>query len=175
MMYNRNENKAFKEETDTQKKRRLKGRKCMEKEAIVWLGLIILFLVIELITVGLTSIWLAGGALAALILELAGLDLIWQIAAFLVISFVLLYFTRPFAVKYINAHHETTNYERVIGKVVKITETVDNLAQTGQAVYSGMEWTVRMKEEGVTLEKGKLGKVVDVSGVKLIVIPYEEE
>lgn len=34
----------------------------MEKEVFLWLGLMILFLVVELATVGLTSIWLAGGA-----------------------------------------------------------------------------------------------------------------
>ena len=37
----------------------------MEKEVFLWLGLMILFLVVELATVGLTSIWLAGGALIA--------------------------------------------------------------------------------------------------------------
>ena len=89
----------------------------MEREAFVWLGLLIVFLVIEIITVGLTSVWLAGGALAALLLNIAGLNLIWQVGAFFVVSFLLLFFTRPFAVKYINAHHEKTNYEGVIGKI----------------------------------------------------------
>ena len=44
----------------------------MEKEVFLWLGLMILFLVVELATVGLTSIWLAGGALIALFVALAG-------------------------------------------------------------------------------------------------------
>ena len=47
----------------------------MEREAFVWLGLLIVFLVVEIITVGLTSVWLAGGALAALLLNIAGLNL----------------------------------------------------------------------------------------------------
>lgn len=147
----------------------------MEKEAFVWLGLLIFFLVIEIITVGLTSIWLAGGSLAALLLNIAGLNLVWQIGAFFVISFLLLIFTRPFAVKYINAHHEKTNYEGIVGKVVRITETVDNLAQTGTAVVNGLEWTARAEVDEDVFAPGELAKVVSISGVKLIIKKYEEE
>lgn len=141
----------------------------------VWLGLLILFLVIEIATVGLTTIWMAGGALGALILNLAGLNLWWQIGAFLVVSFTMLVFTRPFVVKYINSHHEKTNYEGIIGKVVRITEKVDNLQQTGTAVVNGLEWTTRAERDDVILDPGDLAKVVNISGVKLIVKKYEEE
>ena len=141
----------------------------------VWLGLLILFLVIEIATVGLTTIWMAGGALGALILDLAGLNLWWQIGAFLVVSFTMLVFTRPFVVKYINSHHEKTNYEGIIGKVVRITEKVDNLQQTGTAVVNGLEWTTRAERDEVILNPGDLAKVVNISGVKLIVKKYEEE
>ena len=141
----------------------------------VWLGLLILFLVIEIATVGLTTIWMAGGALGALILDLAGLNLWWQIGAFLVVSFTMLVFTRPFVVKYINSHHEKTNYEGLIGKVVRITEKVDNLQQTGTAVVNGLEWTTRAERDDVILDPGDLAKVVNISGVKLIVKKYEEE
>lgn len=141
----------------------------------VWLGLLILFLVIEIATVGLTTIWMAGGALGALILDLAGLNLWWQIGAFLVVSFTMLVFTRPFVVKYINSHHEKTNYEGIIGKVVRITEKVDNLQQTGTAVVNGLEWMTRAERDDVILDPGDLAKVVNISGVKLIVKKYEEE
>ena len=113
----------------------------MEKEAIVWLALFVIFLIIELATVGLTSIWLAGGALVALLLQMAGAGLVWQIGSFIVVSFLLLYFTRPFAVKYVNAHHEKTNYERAVGKTIKITERVDDLAQTGKGILDGTDGT----------------------------------
>lgn len=147
----------------------------MGREVLIWLGLLILFLVIEIATVGLTTIWMAGGALVALFLELAGLNIGWQIGAFLVISFVLLVFTRPFAMKYINSHHEKTNYEGIIGKVVRITEKVDNLQETGTAIVNGLEWMTRTEKDGETLNPGDLAKVVRISGVKLIVRKYEEE
>ncbi len=134
-----------------------------------WLALIIIFIVIEIATVALTSIWLAGGALAAFILSFIGVDLSWQIVAFFVVSVILMVFTRPFAKKYINKDRTKTNYEEVIGKTVKVTEKIDDLNETGTAVYNGQEWTARAKNPTDIFEAGSFVKVVDVMGVKLIV------
>ena len=142
---------------------------------IAWLVLLIILLIVEIITVGLTSIWAAGGALAALLLNILGLSLMWQVAAFFAVTFVLLIFTRPFAVRFINTQREKTNYEGIIGKTIRITERVDNIRQTGMANVNGQEWTVRAERDDLILEPEMLAKVVNISGVKLIVKEYEEE
>ena len=142
---------------------------------IAWLVLWSILLIIEIITVGLTSIWAAGGALAALVLNLLDISLLWQVVVFFIVTFVLLYFTRPFAIRFINTRREKTNYEGIIGKTIRIAETVDNISQTGMAVVNGQEWTVRAEKENETLEPGTLAKVVNIAGVKLIVRKYEEE
>jgi Membrane protein implicated in regulation of membrane protease activity len=142
---------------------------------IAWLVLLIILLIIEIITVGLTSIWAAGGALAALVLNLLDISLLWQVVVFFIVTFVLLYFTRPFAIRFINTRREKTNYEGIIGKTIRIAETVDNISQTGMAVVNGQEWTVRAEKENEILEPGTLAKVVNIAGVKLIVRKYEEE
>lgn len=142
---------------------------------LIWLGLFILLLVIEIITVGLTTIWFAAGALAALAANVMGADLIIQIIIFLAVSVVLLIFTRPWAEKHLNRKRVRTNYEREIGKVIQITEKVDNLNQTGKSVVDGQEWTVRSKNDSEIFEAGALARVAAVSGVKLIVEKCEEE
>lgn len=142
---------------------------------IAWLGLLIILLIVEIITVGLTSIWAAGGALAALLLNLFGIPFVGQVIAFLVVTFVLLAFTRPIAVKFLNPQKVKTNYEGIIGKTVRITERVDNYQQMGKTVVNGQEWTVRSESDEETLEVDALAKVVNISGVKLIVKKYEEE
>lgn len=147
----------------------------MSTETLVWFGLMIVFLVIELITVGLTSIWLSAGSLAALFVSLSGVGILWQVLAFAAVSLIFLAFTRPFAMKYINARHEKTNSDGLVGKVVKITERVDNLSQTGTALANGLEWSARSEDDGVCLEKGSFAKVTGISGVKLILKKYEEE
>lgn len=138
-------------------------------ESIIWLILIIVFLIIEIATVGLTSIWLAGGSLAALILNILGVSLVWQVAAFFVVSVVLMIFTRPFAKKYINSNRTKTNYEEVIGKLVKVTEKIDDMNGTGTAVVNGQEWTARAKNPEDIIEAGSIVRVVEIKGVKLIV------
>lgn len=142
---------------------------------IAWLILLIVLLIIEIITVGLTSIWAAGGALAALILNILDVSIVIQVVVFFVVTFVLLFFTRPFAMKYINTQREKTNYEGIIGKTIRIAERVDNISQTGMAVVNGQEWTVRSENDDVILEPGTIAKVVNISGVKLIVKENEEE
>ena len=139
----------------------------------VWLVLAILFVVAECLTVGLVSIWFAGGALVAMILAMAGANVVWQAITFLVISAVLLVATRPLVKKYLLNKKAKTNYESVIGEVAKIIETVDNYNQTGAAFANGKEWTARSTRDSVVLEKDSLAKVVAIEGVKLIVEPYE--
>ena len=90
------------------------------------------------------------------------------------VSFLLVVFTRPFAMKYINARHERTNVDELIGKLVKVTETVDNYEQTGAATANGLDWTARSEDDRETIEKGSLARVVRISGVKLILKKSEE-
>jgi membrane protein implicated in regulation of membrane protease activity len=142
--------------------------------AAFWIVLLIVFLVIELITVGLTTIWLAGGALAAFLLALLGVGIAGQIIGFFVVSFVLIYFTRPLALKYINPRRTRTNSEGLIGQVVKVTEQIDNREAKGRALANGLEWTARAADDTV-IEPDTMAKVVRIEGVKLIVEPAGQE
>ena len=142
---------------------------------MVWLAVMIILIIIEFVTVGLTTIWFAIGALVAIIVSMLGGELIPQLTAFLFVSLGMLIFTRPFAVRYINSNRTRTNYEGIIGKVVRITQDVDNMAGTGCAIVNGQEWTVRTSDEGSRISAGNLAKVIDIKGVKLIVEKYEEE
>ena len=143
--------------------------------AAVWMALVIIFLVVELITVGLTTIWLAGGALVAFILAAVGAGFWLQLVAFFVVSFVLIYFTRPFAMKYLNPRRTRTNSEELIGTVVKVTERIDNRAAKGTALVKGLEWSARAVSDDMIIEKDTLVKVLRIEGVKLIVEPVYHE
>jgi len=139
----------------------------------VWLAFVILFVVAECMTVGLVSIWFAGGSLVAMLLAMAGAGIGWQLFAFLLVSAGLLLATRPLAKKYINSKKEKTNYKSVIGEVAKVTETIDNYNQTGAAFADGKEWMARSTDNAVVIQKDALVKVVAIEGVKLMVEPYE--
>ena len=141
----------------------------------IWLGIMIVLLFAEAATVGLTTIWFAAGALAAMVLCALGVGAFGQWTVFFIVSLVLLYFTRPIALKWMTPHKLRTNYENAVDKTVRITERVDNIAGTGAAVLNGQEWTARMQQDDVTLEPGELATVAAVEGVKLILIPFDKK
>lgn len=140
---------------------------------MIWLGIMVMLLVIEAVSVGLFTIWFAAGALAALIASALGVGVLGQITLFFIVSLALLCFTRLAAVKYINPHRIRTNYEDVVDKTVKITECVDNRKGIGTAVLNGQEWTARMQEDDLILPAGEMAKVVTIEGVKLILVPVK--
>lgn len=140
----------------------------------IWLAFMIVFIVVEIITVGLTSIWFAGGAFTALLAALAGFSPVLQTASFFAVSLILLFFTRPFVLKYVKPHNVKTNYEDVIGREVQVTRRIDNRAQTGTAVCNGLEWTARSVDDGIVIEAGETAVAVEIKGVKLFVKPIKE-
>ena len=79
------------------------------KEIIFWLILLIICIAVEVPTLGLTTIWFAGGALAAIFMAVIGAPIWLQAIVFIVVSLVLLFFTRPIAVKYFNKDRVKTN------------------------------------------------------------------
>ena len=137
-------------------------------ETIVWLRIFLVLLVLEIISLGLTTIWFAGGALAAFAAALLGANIIIQAVLFLVISLVLLFVTRPIAVKYFKNNLAKTNVENVIGKTAKVSRQIDNVNSLGEAVLEGETWMARSENNEIIAE-GTLVTVVAVEGVKLIV------
>ena len=133
------------------------------------MALLIVFVGVEIATVGLTTIWFAGGALVALFAKLAGASFIWQIIICIIVSAVLLTFVSPWSLKYFKPRIVKTNYESVIGEKVCLTVDVDNLRGTGAAIYKGQEWSARAYEEGKTFEAGEIVKVKEIRGVTLYV------
>lgn len=136
---------------------------------MVWLIILVLLVVIELLTMGLTTVWFAGGALAATLASLLGLPLAIQIILFLVVSGLLLFFTRPIAVKYFNKDRVRTNAESLVGRQAIVISEIDNLQGIGQVNVGGMEWSARTRDENSTLPVGAVVVVLAIDGVKLIV------
>ncbi len=139
---------------------------------VFWLVAFIVFLVIEAVTAGLTSIYFAAGALAALLSAALGAPDWLQAVWFIVLSGVTLYFTRPLAKKYVNSRRLATNADRMIGTVCIVTEDIDNLAGTGAAVAGGKIWTAR-SVDGTPIPKGSTVRVCAIEGVKLMVAPAD--
>lgn len=139
-----------------------------------WLVALVTLVVIELLTMGLTTVWFAGGALVATVASLFDAPPVLQIIIFLVVSVLLLFFTRPLAVKYFNKDRVRTNAESLVGRQAIVISEIDNLQGIGQVNVGGMEWSARTKTDGVTLPVGTVTTVLAINGVKLVVEERKE-
>lgn len=138
-------------------------------EAIFWLGVVILLVIFEIVTLGLTTIWFAGGALIACIAALFHASILVQVLLFLGVSVLLLIFTRPMAMRFMNKNRTKTNVESLVGKEAVVSENIDNLSARGQVQLNGLEWTSRAMDNHTNIEKGTVVVVEKIDGVKLIV------
>lgn len=139
-----------------------------------WLIVLVILVVIELLTMGLTTIWFAGGALIATIAAVFHTPFFVQVILFLVVSVVLLFSTRPLAVKYFNKDRVRTNAESLVGRQAIVISEIDNLQGVGQVNVGGMEWSARTRIDGVRLPVGTVTTILGINGVKLIVEERKE-
>ncbi len=137
----------------------------------MWLVLMVVLLVIEGMTVNLTTIWFAAGALVAYLLGLAGVPFGWQVAVFLAVAVVMVIFTRPVAVKYLKVGRTRTNVDSIIGCEGIVIRQMTEL-QTGQVKVNGQIWTA-LPQNGQALAEGTVITVAAVEGVKLMVLPVQ--
>ena len=90
----------------------------------VWVILMVTFVVIEVFTLGLTTIWPALAALVMVFLSFLPIPFIYQVAIFLVISGTLLFFTRPLAIKKFKTGKEKTNVDSLVGMHAIVTKQI---------------------------------------------------
>lgn len=142
---------------------------------IAWLIILVVLVIIELLTMGLTTIWFAGGALVGTILSMFNTPLWLQIVAALVVSIILLLTTRPIAIKHFNQDRVRTNVESLIGHVAIVIGEINNVKGIGQINVGGQEWSARSYNDSVVIPVGTVVEIQNISGVKLIVKPSEEQ
>ena len=111
----------------------------------IWLIITVILIVVEIITLGLTSIWFAGGAFVAGLISLTGAHWLVQLLVFAVVSTLLFVFTRPFAAKHLMKNVEKTNVDSLIGKEGIVKQEIKQSGGTGccEAFGHGMVCTFR--------------------------------
>ena len=141
----------------------------MSSWTVIWLSAAALFIILEIITLGLTSIWFAGGSVVAAIL--ASFDVNWliQLIVFAVSSLVLFIVLRPLFSKHLMKNVEKTNIDSYIGMVGIVSIDINNLKGEGQVKLDGKEWTARNADNDEIIEKNSEVVVKSISGVKLMV------
>lgn len=138
----------------------------------IWLGISIIAIIIEIITIDLVSIWFAAGSIIALLAALLGVGETIQIALFIIITVVCAVVVRPIAKKYMRGNVERTNFDRVIGKHGLITKTItaDN---KGEVKVMSTLW-LATSIDNTTINEGEYCEILAVEGAHLVVKKLEE-
>lgn len=135
---------------------------------IFWLIVVAVMLVVEIFTMGLTTIWFSLGAVVSAIVSACGAPLWLQIVLFCVVSVVIMLLVRPFAVKVMDKNRTRTNVDELVGQQVVVIETIDNQKETGHVRLRGVEWLAR-STENVVIQTGETVTIESVTGVTLMV------
>ena len=133
----------------------------------VWVAVTIICVVIESLTLSLTTIWFGISSFVLVFLAFTPIPFGAQLFIFVALSLVLLIFTRPVVKKKINQKQIATNYERVIGQIALVTKKITALDK-GAIKINGMEWTAAVKED-ITLEEGSKCIIEEIAGVTVYV------
>lgn len=133
----------------------------------VWLGVALVMGIVEVVSLGLITMWFVVGALVAFVANLVGVDVLVQIVVFLVVSVVCLIVLRPVFVKYRDRgkREEPT----VIGLTAIVVEGIDNDRLVGRVkTPDHMSWAAR-SADGRPIPAGQNVVVVGQESVKLVV------
>ena len=134
----------------------------------IWLILLVVLVAGEAITVGLTFIWFAAGALGGLLVAVLGGAVWLQVVVFLILSAVTLVLVRPAAAKLLTPGISPTNADRVLSQIALVTEEIDNIAETGQVKLFGQVWSAR-SENGDIIPAQSRVRILRIEGVKVFV------
>ena len=133
----------------------------------IWVAFTVIFALIEIFTLGLTTIWFALAALVMVFLSFLPIPFIFQLMIFLAVSTALLLFTRPVAVKKLKTGREKTNVDSLIGKHAIVTRQIGEF-ERGEVKLNGQFWSARSEDSSIITEGTKC-EVVRIEGVMAIV------
>ena len=130
-----------------------------------WLIVAGICFVIESFTIGFLVFWFGIGALAALVASLFISNIWIQSLIFIIVSSLLLIFTKPLVKKFVKEKDIIpTNVYSIIGKEGIVVESIDTINGVGKVKVNGELWSATSLEN---IEKGTKVKVLKVNGVKL--------
>lgn len=129
----------------------------------VWISIAVMFILLELILSTFFLIWLGIGAVIAGVLNYFGFDIYIQVCAFIVVSLVLILFSRKFALKITPEPSKKTTSDRLVGEEGVIIKKFDE--DEGIVKVLGEEWSAYIPGGA---DVGDRVKVVSIKSIKLV-------
>ena len=139
---------------------------------LFWAIAVVAFVIAEVVTVQLVSIWFAAGAMVTLLLsyfyELTALE---QLGIFIISSSVFLLLSVPLIRKRRKQTSVATNAELDVGRHATVIEEINADKGTGRVTLNGVNWSTVPEDENMIIPEGAIVIVTKVMGAKLRVRP----
>ena len=138
----------------------------MNQLVTFWLIAAVVFGIVELITAPLICVWFCGGALVAALVGYFTNSVWISTAIFVLVSALLLAFTRPLVKNKIAPKVQPTNADRIIGKEAVVILGIDPVENKGQIKVDGQVWSAKSDR---AIDEGERVTVSSIEGVKAVV------
>lgn len=135
--------------------------------SIIWFIAIFVFVLIEVFTASLVTIWFVGGAIVAWLLSIIHIGPIAQIIVFFGVSIALLIYTRPILENLMKYKKIPTNLDTLIGAKGIVTDSITEY-HVGEVKVEGKYWSAK-SITGDSIDVGEEVEIMKIDGVKLIV------
>ena len=134
---------------------------------IMWLAVGVLFLIVELLTTALVSIWFVPSAILTCLFSLAVDSIPAQIVVFVVLSAISMVISRKIYKKYIKKDKDEVSADsKLIGKTAKTTEDTDG--NSGKVLVGDIYWKA-VSETGEKIGKQETVIIKGVNGTTLVI------
>jgi len=136
-----------------------------------WIAIAVVFALVEVISLDLVLLMLAGGALAGAGAAGLGAPVWGQIIVALVVATLLLAALRPWLLRNWrkSKNFVETNAAALVGRTAQVVSPVD--AATGRVKLVGEVWSARTEGADLELPEGASVRVVRIDGATAVVEP----
>lgn len=139
---------------------------------VAWLGLAVVFGIIEVSSLDLLFAMVAAGALAGAVTALATDVLILQVLVALAVAVSMLAVVRPVALRHLRVPLALrTGTDALVGQTGTVLEEVGR--ETGRVKIRGEVWSARTYDPTSTIAAGTAVEVMSIDGATAVV--YESE
>jgi membrane protein implicated in regulation of membrane protease activity len=133
-----------------------------------WVGLAVLLGALELFSLDLILLMLAGGALLGMVAAIIGLPVVAQVLIALAGSVAALALVRPSVVKRLQGGPTLVlGHDALVGRQALVIERVS--AHGGQIKVGGDIWTARPYDEDLVIEPGATVDIFQIKGATALV------
>jgi membrane protein implicated in regulation of membrane protease activity len=138
---------------------------------VLWAILAVILAVGEVVSLSFFLAPFAVGAVAAALLDAAGVGAVGQFAAFFASSLLLLAIVRPIARRHISMPPQLrTGTAALVGETAVVLERVSNAEDVGSVRIRGQVWTARAYDDDeAPMEPGQRVHVLEIKGATALV------